>query len=130
MIVKNDKGDTKTNKEISLSELVNAEYSSTKSDKEQRASLLLHKSDSASSDIVIFLECCGNREIKDLHNHAYKETHEHIMQHYKINERKKECQWIHRIRLETRDRTFELHSPSKKEASMWLRVLKLIIRMN
>lgn len=126
LIVKNEKGDSKNSKEISLIELINAEYSSIRDPPAAR----LQKSDSASSDVVIFLECCGNRDIRAPHQQNYKETASHIMQHYKINERKKECQWIHRIRLETRDRPFDLHCPSKKEAFVWLRVLKLIIRMN
>jgi hypothetical protein len=75
---------------------------------------------------MIYLDCCSKKE-KD---QTWAESASHVMRHYKINESKKNCQWIHMLKLETRDRTFELHLPSFKEASIWLRVLQLIIKMN
>lgn len=62
--------------------------------------------------------------------HAYKETASHVIQHYKVNERLKECQWKHSLKLETRDRTFQLHCPSDREIQIWFKAFKLIIAMN
>ena len=123
MIIKSDKSETKVNKEIPLSEFVRAELNQI------RDPSTLRKSDSVASDVIILLECCDPASVKEKGS-SYKETASHIMQHYKINERRKECQWIHCISLETRDRSFQLHSPSRREALIWLRVLQLIIRMN
>lgn len=124
MIIKNDKQDSKINKEIPLSEFINVELDCSKKKTRQR-------SGSADSGDMIFLECCQKKDLPYSSKKAYKETASHIIEHFKINERAREkCQWAHKITLETRDRNFQLYCPSGKEARIWLRVLLLIVRMN
>ena len=72
MLVKNDKNDQTNNKEIPLSEFINAEMAATRNPSS------LTRSDSVGSDVVIFLECCEGREGPYNPAKPYKETAAHI----------------------------------------------------
>ena len=42
----------------------------------------------------------------------------------------KECPWMFGLRIETKQRMYELYAPTRKDLNHWIRIFNLIIEMN